>query len=171
VVLALGSLLAGCNKETPVAAEVPGSAAKTPTSTVVAQASPATPAAGEPAGAAAGPRVTEESFELGISAKGPFEVGKAGSAEIVLEAKGAYKVNDKYPYKFKLKETSGLNYPALVVGKDRVKLEQKRATLPVAFTPDKPGKHTLAGQFAFSVCTDDKCLIERRDLALDIEVK
>ena len=33
------------------------------------------------------------------------------------------------------------------------------------------GKHTLAGQFAFSVCTDETCLMEKRDLTLVVDVK
>jgi hypothetical protein len=28
----------------------------------------------------------------------------------------------------------------------------------------------VAGQLAFSVCTEDKCLMEKRDLALEITV-
>ena len=42
--------------------------------------------------------------------------------------------------------------------------------LTVAFTPESAGKKKIAGQFSFSVCTDDKCLIEKRDLALDVQV-
>ena len=39
------------------------------------------------------------------------------------------------------------------------------------FTPESAGKHTLSGQLSFSVCTEDKCMIEKRDLALEIEAK
>jgi hypothetical protein len=30
-----------------------------------------------------------------------------------------------------------------------------RVTMPVAFTPEAAGNHTLAGVLSFSVCTDD----------------
>jgi hypothetical protein len=43
--------------------------------------------------------------------------------------------------------------------------------MPVSFTPDAAGKRTVAGQFAFSVCTEDKCLMEKRDLSLDVTVE
>ena len=32
-------------------------------------------------------------------------------------------------------------------------------------------KKIVAGQFSFSVCTDDKCLMEKRDLLLDVNVE
>ncbi len=89
----------------------------------------------------------------------------------MLSAKAPFHVNDKYPYKFKIKEAPGLKFANLVVAKDQVKLEPARATVPVAFTPESAGKHTIAGQLSFSVCTDDKCMIEKRDLALEIEAK
>ena len=89
----------------------------------------------------------------------------------VLNAKAPFHVNQNYPYKFKLKETPGVKYANMVVAKDQVKLEPARATLPVAFTPETAGKHTVTGQLSFSVCTDDKCMIEKRDLALEIDAK
>jgi hypothetical protein len=69
----------------------------------------------------------------------------------------------------KLKETPGVKYANLVVGKDAAKVENMKATLPVSFTPEA-GKRQIAGQFLFSVCTDDKCLMEKRELALDVNV-
>jgi hypothetical protein len=89
----------------------------------------------------------------------------------VLDAKEPFHVNEKYPYKFKLKETSGLTFPAPLVGKEGVNLEKARATMRVPFTAQSAGRHTLSGQFAFSVCTDDKCLIEKRELSLLVDAK
>jgi len=115
--------------------------------------------------------VAESNFELTLSAPGTYEVGKPGNAEIVLVAKDPFKVNDQYPYKFKVKEARGLKLEGTTIGKDRVKLEPKRATLTVPFVPEQSGKQTLSGQFSFSVCTEEKCLIEKRDLSLVIDVK
>jgi hypothetical protein len=78
-------------------------------------------------------------------------------------------VNDKYPIKLKLKETPGVKYESLVIGKDAAKVEQMKAVVPVSFTPEA-GKRSVAGQLSFSVCTEDKCLMEKRDLALEISV-
>ena len=123
---------------------------------------PATPAASH---------VNEANFELKFSGKEAYEAGKPGDAIITIDAKPPFHVNDKYPYKFKLKETAGLKFAAPVVGKDAAKVEKMRVTMPVAFTPEAAGKHTLAGVLSFSVCTDDKCLIEKRDLTLDVQAK
>jgi hypothetical protein len=91
--------------------------------------------------------------------------------EIVLEAKPPFHVNDQFPIKFKVKEGPGVKYPAAVVGKDKAKLEAMKATMPVAFVPESAGQHTVAGKFHFSVCTEENCLLEQRDLSLVVDVK
>jgi hypothetical protein len=179
--LVLLVLAPACNKEGPKAAEEPRAAAapapapapvqqeEGPTRPAVAALSPAAEAA--PAGAQAPAQVSEESFDLKISGSSGYESGKPAEATITLDAKPPFHINDKYPYKFKLKEAAGLKFPSPVVGKDAAKLEKQRMTMAVAFTPESAGKHTLSGVLAFSVCTDDKCLIEKRDLAFDVQSK
>lgn len=173
-VVVLGAcVLFGCSKETPPAAEEPRSASNaaapapqaTPMTGDAASAGPA--AAAPPTGA---PKFSDAGFDLSLEApKASLKAGQPGSVEIVLTAKAPYHVNDKYPIKLKLKETSGVKYENLTVGKDAVKLEPMKAVMPVSFTPEA-GKRTVAGQFAFSVCTDDKCLMEKRDLLLEVNV-
>ncbi|MEO7035404.1 MAG: hypothetical protein ABI548_15870 [Polyangiaceae bacterium] len=163
--------LGACKNQAPPAPEATAEAALSPVS---AAAVPAAPAADSAAVAApttpALSKYSEAAFDLELQPKGAYASGKAGVAEIVLNAKAPFHVNQQYPYKFKLKESPGLTYPNMVVGKDAVKLEPARATVPVAFTAEA-GKHTVTGQLSFSVCTDDKCVIEKRDLALEIEAK
>ena len=177
------SVLVGCNKEVPPAGEQPRSpvapaaaqqaveepirAAEPATGTQLAAREPAV--AAEPAPAAAS-QLSEANFDLKIGAKGDYAAGKPAEAEIVLNAKPPFHVNDKYPYKFRLNETPGLTFPSPVVTKAAAKLEREQLTMTVAFTP-AAGKHDLSGQFAFSVCTDDKCLIEKRDLSLAVDAK
>lgn len=168
-------LLAGCNKETPPAAEEPRSAsnAALPAPAPAADSAPAAPGAAAPNAAAASgtPKVSDPAFELTLEApKAGLKAGQAGSVEVVLVAKAPFHVNDKYPLKLKLKETPGVKYENLVLGKDAAKVEAMKAVMPVSFTPDGAGKRTVAGQLAFSVCTDDKCLMEKRDLALEVNV-
>jgi hypothetical protein len=112
-----------------------------------------------------------DGFSLAIKPVGSYEAGKAGSVEVVLDAKSPYKCNDKYPYKFKASESAGIKYSAPVVKQDAVKLDKQRAVMTVGFTPATAGQKTVAGQFSFSVCTDERCLVEKRDLALNIDVK
>lgn len=176
VVLGLTGLLFACSKETPPAAEEPRSASNAaaptnpPAAANAASAAPAAPTAdaAAPTGAA---KFTDAGFELSIEApKAPVKAGQAGSVEVVLAAKAPFHVNDKYPIKLKLKETPGVKYENLTITKDAVKLEPMKAVMPVSFTPEA-GKRTVAGQFSFSVCTEDKCLMEKRDLLLEVNAE
>jgi|SRR5688572_2537939 hypothetical protein len=183
VALAVLVLATACNKEVPKAAEEPRAAATPlaaepagptlPAAATAKSGAPdaAPPAEPAPAAAQAASRITEESFELNFAGKPDYEAGKPGEATITLDAKPPFHVNDKYPYKFKLKETAGLKFPNPVVAKDAAKLEKQRMTMNVGFTPEAAGKHTISGVLQFSVCTDDKCLIEKRDLALEVQSK
>ena len=174
--LVLTLSLAACKNQTPdavsgepvkVAPDAPPHTAPSTPEGAGAEAAPPTPEAAAPAAN----KYNEAGFDLVIQPKGAYASGQPGEAEIQLSAKAPFHVNEKYPYKFKLKEAPGIKYANLVVAKDAVKLEPTKATVPVAFTPESAGKHTVAGTLSFSVCTDDKCMIEKRDLALDIEAK
>jgi hypothetical protein len=171
-------LLLGCSKESPPAAEEPRSASNAASPAAAPVVAPGVQPASAPAEAAAAapptgqPKFSDTAFDLTLEApKAPVKAGQAGALEVVLVAKAPFHVNDKYPIKLKLKETPGIKYETLVVGKDAAKVEAMKAVMPVSFTPDAAGKRTVAGQFAFSVCTDDKCLMEKRDLALDVTVE
>ncbi|MEI9948652.1 MAG: hypothetical protein WDO74_06615 [Pseudomonadota bacterium] len=176
LLIAWGSLSA-CKNQAPPAAEAtaaePVPPAPVAASAAVAAAAPA-PAAADPAAppaAAAASKYSEAPFDLVIQPKGAYASGQAGAAEIVISAKPPFHANDKYPYKFKLNEAPGLKFANLVVEKDAVKVDKTRATLSVPFTPEGAGKHTVSGKLFFSVCNDDQCLVEKRDLTLDIDAK
>lgn len=173
IVLSTAWLL-GCNKETPPAAEEPRSASN---ATAPQAAQPAPAAAGveakaapaaEGAGVSGKPKVSGEGFDVTLEApKANLKAGQAGAVDVVLLAKAPFHVNDKYPIKLKLKETPGVKYENLTIGKDSVKLENMKAVVPVSFTPEA-GKRTVAGTLSFSVCTEDKCLMEKQELALEV---
>jgi len=165
----------GCKNQAPPAAEAMSAepAPPAPVASGLAAAGAPAPAAADPAAApaAAASKYSEPPFDVEIRAKGTYAAGQAGSAEIVITAKPPFHANDKYPYKFKLNEAPGLKFANLVVDKDAVKVEKTRATLSVPFTPEAAGKHTVSGKLFFSVCNDDQCLVEKRDLKLDIDAK
>jgi hypothetical protein len=169
------SLLFGCSKESPPAAEEPRSAsnAAAPQARATAGDAPGAAPAPAPAEAAASgaAKFTDPAFDLSLEApKASLKAGQAGSVEVLLVAKAPFHVNDKYPIKLKLKETPGVKYETLTLGKDAAKVETMTAVMPVAFTPEA-GKRTVAGTLSFSVCTEDKCLMEKRELALDVAVE
>ncbi len=175
-VVVLGTcVLFGCSKETPPAAEEPRSASNAATPQAMPKTgdpASAAPTAAPDAAPTGAPKFSDTGFDLSLEApKASLKAGQAGTVEIVLRAKAPFHVNDKYPIKLKLKETPGVKYDNLTIGKDAVKLEPMQAVMPVSFTPDGAGKRTVAGQFAFSVCTEDKCLMEKRDLLLDVNVE
>jgi len=168
--------LSACKNQAPPAAEATAAepAPPAPLAASVGAATPApAPAGADPAAppAAAASKYSEAPFDVEIQPKGTYTAGQAGAAEIVISAKPPFHANDKYPYKFKLNEAPGLKYANLVVDKDAVKVEKTRATLTVGLTPEGAGKHTVSGKLFFSVCNDDQCLVEKRDLTLNIDAK
>ena len=182
VPLALLALCAaGCKREAPPAGEdarapiaqaVPAAPTETTAPVVVASAPASEPAAAPTAAGAAGTnRYDEPKFALVAQPSGAYAAGKEGSVEIVLDAKPPFHANQQYPYKFKTKETAGVKFAQPVVGKDAAKIEAQRVTMRVPFVPDGAGKRSVSGQFAFSVCTEETCLMEKRDLALVVDVK
>lgn len=175
VLLVAGSLLA-CQRESPPVTQE----AKAPTAgavaTAPASAAPGTPGATDAPAAAAAPaagtnKYDEGKFVLSLEPAGEVAAGKDGVVNVVLVANPPFHTNQEYPYKFKAKEGDGVKFAKPVVGKDAAKLEKQSLTMPVAFSAEKAGKATVAGQFAFSICTDETCLIEKRDLALSVDVK
>ncbi len=115
-------------------------------------------------------RYEDELYTLEISPRGTFQRGRPGAVAIHLEAKGEYKCNVEYPYKFKAHEREGVTFERAVTRKDAMTINDKRCSMDVALTPDAAGKKTVEGTFSFSVCTDQRCVIEQRELGLTIAV-
>jgi hypothetical protein len=57
-----------------------------------------------------------------------------------------------------------------IVGRESMKIGATRLELNLQFTPTQSGKLLVSGEFAFSLCTADRCLMEKRILATDIVV-
>jgi hypothetical protein len=121
------------------------------------------------ANAVQGPVVTGEGFSVHMQAAPGTVAGKPSSAEVVLKAQAPFHCNDKYPYKLALDPTPGVSYPEQTVR--NIAIGEQSSTLAVPFTASAPGKHTLSGQLSFSVCTDDKCLVEKQKVSVTIDVK
>lgn len=135
-------------------------------------ATPGDPSAPAEAEAVAGQATyREEAFELAIAPPAEAKAGEAAEAIVTLQAKPPYKVNEEYPIKLKLGSSAGLTFPTPVVGKDKATVEVQKAVMKVPFTASAAGEHTLGGTFSFSVCTDERCLIEKRELAVQIAVR
>jgi len=175
------ALSTSCKREVPPAGEdaraptAPQSVAETsperalPASSPAASAAPGAVADGEPA--AGQSHYDEPKFAIVAQPSGAYQAGQEGAIDIVLDAKPPFHVNQQYPYKFKAKEGPGVKFAQAVVGKDAAKLETQRMTMRVPFVPDGAGQRTVSGRLLFSVCTDETCLLEKRDLSLVVDVK
>jgi hypothetical protein len=123
------------------------------------------------AAARASDKFSEAAFELVLRPVGEYRAGQVGRVDAVLGARDPYHVNAEYPLKFTARTSTGIKYAREVVGKDAAKFEVKRATVPVEFTPETAGRKVVAGTLRFSVCNDQRCLIEKRELEVGIDVK
>jgi hypothetical protein len=98
-----------------------------------------------------------------VAANAPFEV------LVRLEAKSGYKVNQEYPIKFVAE--SGPSLLSLEPGtlrKEQGTLFEKKAELRGRSQAKAAGPARLLGRLSFSVCTAERCLIEKRDLGATV---
>jgi hypothetical protein len=116
----------------------------------------------------AGTGAAGEGFAVSISAPSPVRSGATSSAVVVLSAKDPYKCNDKYPYKLVLDAPAGgVSYPQPTVR--GMSVAEKQSSMSVPFSVAQPGSATVAGTLHFSICTADKCLIEKRKLSVTVQ--
>jgi hypothetical protein len=114
--------------------------------------------------------VQDETFSTWLQAVSPVAAGSPATVEAVLVAKAPYHCNADYPHKFKLGAApAGLAYPEATVKGMQVTAERSVLRIPVV--AQSAGKSTVSGTLHFSVCNDDRCLVEKRELSLNLEVK
>lgn len=114
--------------------------------------------------------MTGPSYETWLETTGVYASGANASVIAVVNAKPPYKCNAQYPYKFVLDPpASGLTYPSSTVR--GMKVDGKRATMPIAFVASSAGSHTVGGTLSFSTCTEDKCLVDKAHLTVVVQVR
>ncbi len=95
--------------------------------------------------------------------------GSATTGQLVLTPKAPFKCNMEYPYKLKVSAASVELAKAEIVKPD-IAVDTKQVTVPVEYKmPTEP--QAIDALLAFSVCTDDKCLIERTQLKLTAQAR
>ncbi|MDI1481415.1 hypothetical protein [Polyangium sp. y55x31] len=122
---------------------------------------------------AKGPKAESDSYAVEMKATGPYAAGKEGTLEISIVPKGAYHMNDQYPYKFKLVDPApeGLTYPKPVLKREDGTFDEKKGSFKVPFVASRAGKAKIAGTLSMSVCSAANCLMEKLDLEVDVDVK
>ncbi|MCC6526585.1 MAG: hypothetical protein IT373_28310 [Polyangiaceae bacterium] len=117
-------------------------------------------------------KVQAEAYTVEMKASGGYQAGKEGTVELTLASKTGYHVNEKYPIKFKLSDPApeGVSYPKAVLKRDDASCDAARCTFQVPFVPARAGKAKVTGVFAFSVCSDASCIMDRLELELAVDV-
>ncbi|HTM45664.1 MAG TPA: hypothetical protein VL137_11950 [Polyangiaceae bacterium] len=116
-----------------------------------------------------GNAVTTDAYSVWLETVGNYQAGKPGELRVVVEAKAPHKCNVEYPYKFTFGTApQGVTYPTPVV--HDMKVDGKHASMQLPIAPAAAGKATVQGILNFSVCTEDKCLIEKGDLSIPITI-
>jgi hypothetical protein len=129
-------------------------------------------AAGAPADAA-GPKIETGSFVLEVSPAQPvYAAGKPGELEIALESRGEWHVNEEYPIRVDLKAAPGVAIPkAELVKDDATEFGEEKVRFVAAVEPSAAGEHEVTCDVSFALCTEENCILEKRTLAMMLEVK
>lgn len=143
-----------------------GSSCQNTTSKEAPSAKPASASAVESTNGEVAPldRIEEPNFQLSWTLVRGAD--KGGTGELVLVAKSPFKPNLEYPHKFKLKGKD-ITLTKSELTKTDMQVSLERVVVPVSFSISGPNP-SLEGTLAFSVCTAEACLIERKDMRLSV---
>jgi hypothetical protein len=120
---------------------------------------------------AAASKFDEAAFSLEFSRVGAYSAGNTGLLRVELKAKAPHHVNQEYPHKLKLKPVDGVEFETMTFARDSMSVEPMSIVLRVPVKPSRAGQYKIQGDFAFSLCTADRCLIEKRTLQVDIQAQ
>jgi hypothetical protein len=125
------------------------------------------------AGGPGRPTLENANYRAELVSAGPCKKDSTCTAEVRVEAKGEYHINDKYPYRFKLEDPppQGIKYPKPVVGKEDGTMDERKVVLRVPFVSESTGEKKVAGTLSFSVCSAANCLMDKQTLALTVKVE
>jgi hypothetical protein len=101
-----------------------------------------------------------------------YAAGKPGELEIALESRGEWHVNEEYPIRVDLKAAPGVAIPkAELVKDDATEFGQDKVRFVAAVEPAAAGEHEVTCDVSFALCTEENCILEKRTLAMMLEVK
>ncbi len=116
--------------------------------------------------------VTHEAFTVDMKAAATYAPGKEGTVDVVITAKGEFKINAQFPFRLKLGEPpEGVTYPKAVMKRDDGAFSEKVGTFKVPFVAQKAGTYLVSCTVSLSVCNDKKCLMEKVPLDVQVTVK
>jgi hypothetical protein len=118
------------------------------------------------------PSLDNANYRAEMKAPGPCKANSTCTAEVLVEAKGEYHINDKYPYRFKVEDPppQGIKYPKPVVGKEDGTMDEHKVVLKVPFVSETSGAKKVAGTLSLSVCSAANCLMDKQPLEVTVKV-
>ena len=133
----------------------------------------AEPAAEPKAEAPAGPTIETGSFLLAVApAQSKYAAGKPGQLEIALESRGEWHVNQEYPIRVDIKAPEGVVLPKAELVKDDAKeFGDDKVRFVAGVEPSSAGTHEVTCDVSFAMCTEENCILERRTVAMELEVQ
>jgi hypothetical protein len=116
-------------------------------------------------------QAADGNFAITAAPQGTVAVGGAGRAEVTLEGRNGYHVNQDYPIQLTIRPPVGVEVAKTTLARDDAStFEEARAVFPVVFTPREAGRKEFTGELSFSVCNPQNCLMERRPVTFAVDV-
>lgn len=111
----------------------------------------------------------EAAFALTLRARGTLVQNKAGELVIELNPKPPFHVNLEYPHRFKVSTKNGLTSSTDTIQRDAAKLSESKLEMVIPVTLTAAGPARLDGEMSFSICTSERCLMEKRRLSFEFK--
>ena len=112
--------------------------------------------------------MSTDQYSAYLETTGRYVTGTVGAVLAVVVAQGEYHCNEEYPAQFTPVRTSGVVVSDAAV---RGTLAGKRGSLTVPLRVTSSKTASLGGELRFSVCSSERCLLEKQFLELSFEVK
>lgn len=118
-----------------------------------------------------------EGWRVKVEAPKSVMAGQKSGLDVSVEARGGFHLNDDYPINFQATMRDGVDYERTRVDKAAATLSPCKdgehacaAKLPLSFVAKTEGAQKIGGTFAFAVCDETKCVIEKVPVAVDVAV-
>ena len=120
-----------------------------------------------------GPTIETGSFLLAVAPTQPSHAaGKPAELEIALESRGEWHVNQEYPIRVDIKAPEGVKVPKAELEKgDAKEFGDDKVTFLASVEPSAAGKHEVTCDVSFAMCTEENCILEKRTVAMELEVQ
>lgn len=130
-------------------------------------------AAAAPATVAPLATINGEQYTIDVATP-PVSVGAEAEFQVKVTATGGFKFNKAFPTKLKLGAApDGLEFPKpkLKKGDGQASADGKSFTFAVPVKATRAGKFPFDAVLKFSVCNDDKCVVQRKKLKSSISAR